>query len=49
MAISNQTEQAPTSVPFLSTTVSSSEPNAPAIDHNDSLTQISGTLGGLFY
>lgn len=49
MAISNQTEQAPTSVPFLSTTVSSSEPNATAIDHNDSLTQISGTLGGLFY
>ncbi|EML0361208.1 flagellar biosynthetic protein FliO [Providencia rettgeri] len=47
MAISNQTEQAPTSVPFLSTTVSSSEPNAPAIDHNDSLTQISGTLGGI--
>lgn len=47
MAISNQTEQAPTSVPFLSTTVSSSEPNAAAIDHNDSLTQISGTLGGI--
>ncbi|HHE6467573.1 TPA: flagellar biosynthetic protein FliO [Providencia rettgeri] len=47
MAISNQTEQAPTSVPFLSTTVSSSQPNAPAIDHNDSLTQISGTLGGI--
>ncbi|ENN8375783.1 flagellar biosynthetic protein FliO [Providencia rettgeri] len=47
MAISNQTEQAPTSVPFLSTTVSSSEPNATAIDHNDSLTQISGTLGGI--
>ncbi|GAB1438804.1 hypothetical protein MASR2M36_15610 [Providencia sp.] len=47
MAISNQTEQAPTSVPFLSTTVSTSEPNAPAIDHNSSLTQISGTLGGI--
>ncbi|WP_166266916.1 flagellar biosynthetic protein FliO [Providencia sp. M-27] len=47
MAISNQAEQAPTSVPFLSTTVSSSEPNAPAIDHNDSLTQISGALGGI--
>ncbi|HGN1705337.1 TPA: flagellar biosynthetic protein FliO [Providencia rettgeri] len=47
MAISNQTEQAPTSVPFLSTTVSTSEPNAPAIDHNSSLTQISGALGGI--
>ncbi|EPG7576227.1 flagellar biosynthetic protein FliO [Providencia huaxiensis] len=47
MAISNQAEQAPTSVPFLSTTISPSEPNAPAIDHNDSLTQISGALGGI--
>lgn len=47
MAITNQTEQVPTSspVPFLSSTVSSSEPSAPAIDHNDSLTQISGSLG----
>ncbi|MEX5791800.1 hypothetical protein AB6H32_10850 [Providencia hangzhouensis] len=49
MAIPNQTEQAPISVPFLSTTVSSGEPNTPAIDHNDSLTQTSGALGGSFY
>ncbi|WP_272515128.1 MULTISPECIES: flagellar biosynthetic protein FliO [unclassified Providencia] len=47
MTIPNQTEQAPISVPFLSTTVSSGEPNTPAIDHNDSLTQISGALGGI--
>ncbi|MGG4607469.1 flagellar biosynthetic protein FliO [Providencia sp. Me31A] len=47
MAISNQTEQAPSSVPFLSTTVSTSEPNVPAIDHNGSLAQISGALGGI--
>ncbi|EJD6409213.1 flagellar biosynthetic protein FliO [Providencia rettgeri] len=45
MAITNQAEQAPASVPFLSTSVPSSELNAPAIDHSNSLTQISGSLG----
>lgn len=37
----------PQAAPFLSNTVSLSEPNAPAINQNDSLVQISGSLGGI--
>lgn len=37
----------PQTAPFLSNTISLSEPNAPAINQNDSLVQISGSLGGI--
>ncbi|MDD9338199.1 flagellar biosynthetic protein FliO [Providencia heimbachae] len=43
MTISTESPQAP----FLSSTIAPSEPTAQAINHNDSLVQISSTLGGI--
>ncbi len=43
MTISTESSQAP----FLSSTIAPSESAAQAISHNDSLVQISGTLGGI--
>lgn len=47
MTLPTETQQTPNQAPFLSSTIMPSEPAAPAINHNDSLIQISGSLGGI--